>query len=83
MEIALELTEKRLHNFLFAVQGTGVVFAAVFLAAYLGGQPSTNVLHNEPAFRIPLAIVGIALLILVLTTVILSVYSRRTRNTSV
>jgi hypothetical protein len=83
MEIALELTEKRLHNFLFAVQGIGVVFAAVFLAAYLGGLPSTNVLHNEPAFRIPLAIVGIALLILVLATVILSVYSRRTRNTSV
>jgi pyridoxal/pyridoxine/pyridoxamine kinase len=83
MEITLELTEKRMHSFLFAVQGVGVVFAAVFLAAYLGGLPTTNVLHNEPAFRIPLAVIGATLLILVLATVILSVYSRRTRNTSV
>jgi uncharacterized membrane protein YfcA len=72
-----------MHSFLFAVQGVGVVFAAVFLAAYLGGLPTTNVLHNEPAFRIPLAVIGATLLILVLATVILSVYSRRTRNTSV
>jgi len=68
---------------LFATQGAGILFAAVFLAAYLGGLPSTNVLHNEPVFRIPIAIIGVALLILVLATVILSVYSRRTINASV
>ncbi len=66
-----------MHSFLFAVQGVGVLFAAVFLAAYLGGLPTTNVLHIETAFRIPLAIIGAALLILVLATVILSVYNRR------
>jgi len=79
----LELTEKRMHSFLFAVEGVGVVFVAFFLAAYLGGLPTTNVLHNEPAFRIPLAVMGAAILILVLATIILSVYSRRTRNASV
>lgn len=83
MEITLELTEKRMHSFLFAVEGVGVVFVAFFLAAYLGGLPTTNVLHNEPAFRIPLAVMGAAILILVLATIILSVYSRRTRNASV
>ena len=71
------LTEKRIHSFLFAVQGVGVLFAAVFLAAYLGGLPTTNVLHIEAAFRIPLAVIGAALLILVLATVILAVYNRR------
>ena len=79
----MELTEKRMHSFLFAVEGVGVVFVAFFLAAYLGGLPTTNVLHNEPAFRIPLAVMGAAILILVLATIILSVYSRRTRNASV
>jgi len=83
VEITLELTEKRMHSFLFAVQGVGVVFAAVLLAAYVGGLPTTNVLHNEPAFRIPLAVIGVALLILVLAAVILSLYSRRTRNAGV
>ena len=77
------LTDKQITKKLFATQGAGILFAAVFLGAYLGGLPSTNVLHNEPVFRIPIAIIGVALLILVLATVILSVYSRRTINASV
>jgi pyridoxal/pyridoxine/pyridoxamine kinase len=79
----LGLTDKQITKVLFATQGVGILFAAVFLAAYLGGLPSTNVLHNEPVFRSSLAIIGAALLILVLATVILSVYSRRTINASV
>jgi hypothetical protein len=69
----LELNDKRITSFLLAVQGVGVVFMGIFLAAYLGGMlmtPSTTVLHSEPAFRIPLAIFGIVLLILILATVV-------------
>ena len=79
----MQLTDKQITKVLFATQGVGIVFAAVFLVAYLGGLPTTNVLHNEPAFRIPLAVIGVALLILVLAAVILSLYSRRTRNAGV
>ena len=77
------LTEKRINSFLFAVQGVDLVFAAVFLAAYLGGLPTTNVLHNEAAFRIPLTVIGTVLLILILAAVIMSVYSRRTKKAAV
>ena len=77
------ITDKQITKVLFATQGVGILFTAVFLAAYLGGLPSTNVLHNEPVFRIPLSIIGGTLLILVLATVILSVYSKRTINASV
>jgi len=59
---------------LYATQGVGAVFVAVFLAAYLGGLPSTDVLHSEPIFRIPLIIFGAALLILILATAIMAAY---------
>lgn len=74
MEKTLDLTETRVHKFLFAVQGVGIVFAAVFLAAYLGGLPSTNVLHSEPIFRLSLTVLGVALLVLILAAIILAVY---------
>jgi hypothetical protein len=56
------------------------VFVGIFLAAYLGGMfmtPSTTVLHSEPAFRIPLTIFGIVLLVLVLATVVLAGISKK------
>ncbi|MFC1487739.1 hypothetical protein ACFLRN_08660 [Thermoproteota archaeon] len=62
---------------LYATQGVGAVFVAVFLAAYLGGLPSTDVLHSEPIFRIPLIIFGAVLLILILATVIMATYLRK------
>jgi hypothetical protein len=62
---------------LFVTQGVGIVFVGIFLAAYLGGLPTTNVLHSEPAFKIPLTIFGIALLVLILATVILAVNSKK------
>ena len=62
---------------LYATQGVGAVFVAVFLAAYLGGLPSTDVLHSEPIFRIPLIIFGAAFLILILATVIMAAYLRK------
>jgi len=76
----LKLNDKRITNFLLAAQGVGAVFVGIFLAAYLGGlimTPSTTVLHSEPAFRIPLTIFGIVLLVLVLVTVVLAIYSKK------
>jgi hypothetical protein len=76
----LKLNDKRITNFLLAVQGVGAVFVGIFLAAYLGGlimTPSTTVLHSEPAFRIPLTIFGIVLLVLVLAAVVLAIYSKK------
>jgi hypothetical protein len=61
---------------LYATQGVGAVFVAVFLAAYLGGLPSTDVLHSELAFRVPLIIFGAALLVLILAFVIMAAYLR-------
>jgi hypothetical protein len=76
----LRLIDKRISNFLFVTQGVGAVFIGIFLAAYLGGLPSTNVLHNEAAFRIPLTIIGVVLLALVLATVIVAVFQKRTTS---
>jgi hypothetical protein len=62
----------------------------VFLAAYLGGllvgfvegKPLTIVLHSEPAFRVPLFILGGALLFLLLAALVPLVLSEdRARET--
>ncbi len=74
MQMGFNQTHRKL---LYATQGVGAVFVAVFLAAYLGGLPSTDVLHSEPIFRIPLIIFGAALLILILATVIMAAYMRK------
>jgi hypothetical protein len=73
----MELSDKRIRMFMFAVEGVGAVFVGIFLAAYLGGLPSTAVLHSEPAFRIPLFIFGAVLLYLVLSAINLSVLSKK------
>ena len=72
----MRLTDKQTAKFLFAVQGIGAVFVGIFLAAYLSGLPTTAVLHSEPAFRIPLTILGVALLILVLSAFVLAGLSK-------
>jgi len=64
---------KKINMLLYSVEGVGVVFVAVFLAAYLGGLPTTAVLHSEPAFKIPLIIFGAVLLVLILATTVLAV----------
>ena len=62
----MALANKKITALLYSVEGVGIVFVAVFLAAYLGGLPTTTVLHSEPAFKIPLIIFGAALVILIL-----------------
>lgn len=74
------LTDKQVSNFLFVTQGVGAIFVVIFLAAYLGGLPSTNVLHNEAVFRIPLTILGVVLLVLVLATVIVAAFQRKSNQ---
>ena len=64
------MSDKKIDKFLFAVQGVGAVFVGIFLAAYLGGLPSTAVLHSEPAFRIPLFIFGAVLVFLLVSVFI-------------
>ncbi|XES76530.1 MAG: hypothetical protein ACBZ72_10140 [Candidatus Bathyarchaeia archaeon] len=54
----MNLNQRQVTRFLFAAEGVGAAFVGVFLAAYLSGLPSTAVLHSEPAFRVPLAILG-------------------------
>jgi len=66
----LRLSGKKINKFLFLVQGLGAVFVGIFLAAYLGGLPSTAVLHSEPAFRIPLFIFGAVLVFLLVSVFI-------------
>ncbi len=73
----MHLTQKHVNRLLFVTQGVGAVFAAFFLAAYMGGLPSTDVLHSELAFRVPLAIFGAAFLVLILAVVILAAYKKK------
>lgn len=73
----MALANKKLTAVLFSLEEVGAVFVGIFLAAYLGGLPTTNVLQDEPAFRIPLIVFGAVLLTLVLATVILAVSSKK------
>ena len=75
----MQSNDKRLANFLFAVEGLGIVFVVIFLAAYLGGlfyNPQTTVLHSEPAFKVPLMIFGGVFLALTLAGSILAALIR-------
>jgi len=77
--------EKQATKLLYAAQGVGIVFVAIYLAAYLGGllvpnpggQPGTIVLHSDLPFRIPLAILGAAFLVLVLVVLALAAAKKK------
>lgn len=71
---------RRLKLALFALQGVGAAFVAIFLAAYLGGLPSTDVLHSRLEFRIPLIIFGAVLLALVVTISAMGIVKKKTSN---
>ena len=73
----MALENKNLTAVLYSIEGVGAVFVVIFLAAYLGGLPTTNVLQNQPAFRIPLTVLGVLLLILVLAGTILAIKYRK------
>jgi len=71
------LADKKLTAVLYSLEGVGAVFVVIFLAAYLGGLPTTKVLQSQPAFRIPLTVFGVILLALILVTVVLAAKYRR------
>ncbi len=71
------LDKKLTAAVLYSVEGAGAVFVVIFLAAYLGGIPTTTVLHKYLAFRIPLAVLGGALLILILAGTVLAAKYRK------
>jgi uncharacterized membrane protein required for colicin V production len=73
----LRLSEKQINSFLFAAEGIGAAFVGIFLAAYLAGLPTTVVYHSEPAIRIPLIILGAALLMMVLLAFVLVSLSKK------
>ena len=73
----MRLSEKQINSFLFAAEGIGAAFVGIFLAAYLAGLPTTAVYHSEPAFRIPLIILGAVLLMMVLLAFVLASLSKK------
>jgi hypothetical protein len=73
----MQITEKTVKMILYATEGLGAIFVAIFLAAYLGGLPSTKVLHSELTFRVALAVSGVALLGLVFVNIIMAAYLRK------
>lgn len=75
----MRLSEKQVNAFLFAAEGVGAAFVGIFLAAYLAGIPTTVVYHSEPAFRIPLIILGIILLVMVLSAFVLATLSKKSK----
>jgi hypothetical protein len=76
----MQMPDKRLTKFLFAVEAVGVVFVGIFLAAYLGGLfvlPQTTVFHSDPTVRLALAVLGAVFLVLILVTVVLAYLKRK------
>ena len=76
----MEPSSRSLSKLLFAVEGVGAVFVGIFLAAYLGGLfviPQTTVFHSDPIVRLALTVLGGALLVLVLATVIVANLKRK------
>ena len=70
----MKLSDKKTKRFLLVIEGLGVAFAGIFLAAYVGGlvvgfltgRELTMVLHSDLLFRVPLFILGGVLLFLIL-----------------
>ena len=76
----MQMPDKRITKFLFAVEAVGVVFVGIFLAAYLGGLfvlPQTTVFHSDPIVRLALAVLGAVFLVLILVTVVLAYLKRK------
>ncbi len=76
----MEISDRSLSKFLFAVEGVGAVFVGIFLASYLGGLfviPQTAVFHSEPTIRIALSVLGGALLMLILAGIVIAIIKRK------
>jgi len=67
--------DKKTLTLLYVFEGLGLALVVIFLIAYLGGLPTTNVLHKYLAFRIPLGVLGA--LVLALSAAAVVMYSRQ------
>ena len=67
------MTDKQTKTFLFAIQGIGAVFVAIFLTTYFGGLPTTETLNSEPAFIFSQAVLGVLLIVFVLISIVIAV----------
>jgi hypothetical protein len=76
----LILSDKQADRLLLVTEGVGAVFVAVFLAAYLGGLPTTAVLHSQATVKTLLSVFGALLLILISAMAILSATVKTINN---
>jgi hypothetical protein len=67
------IAQRKQQPLLLSLEAVGGLFVALFLIAYLAGMPTTTVYHSDPIIRVPLDILGVALLILVLTNIVSAV----------
>jgi hypothetical protein len=67
---AIWIRQRKTRLLLLSLEAVGAIFVAIFLVAYLGGMPTTNVLHSQPAFKAPLIVLGVLLLVLILANTI-------------
>lgn len=73
----MTINKNKLNIILYALECVGAVFVAIFLAAYLGGLPTTIVLHSEPTFRISLIVFGAVLLVLVISLATIGIFAKK------
>ena len=76
----METSSRGFSKLLFAVEAVGAAFVGLFLAAYLAGLfviPQTTVFHSDPTIRLALTVLGAAILVLILISVVLAVIRRK------
>jgi hypothetical protein len=79
---AIWIWQRKTKPLLLALEAVGGVFVAIFLAAYLGGMPTTNVLHSLPVFKAPLIVLGVLLLVLILANTIMAIRQKEFKSYS-
>jgi hypothetical protein len=67
------IIQRKQKPLLLALEVVGGVFVALFLIGYLAGMPTTTVYHSDPVLRIPLDVLGVALLIFILANIVSAV----------
>jgi hypothetical protein len=74
--------DKRLSWYILTVEALGAAFFAVFSAAYFLAIPSINVLSNEPIFKIPMTIFCFLFVVLLLVSLVVGAFQKKTIGAS-
>ncbi len=64
------IRQRKQQPLILALEVVGGLFVTLFLIAYLAGMPTTTVYHANPILRVPLDVLGVALLILLLANTV-------------